>query len=257
MESSNPLGTVVLSTSQHSIPAVDHEGSIVLTDANWRGESGLFDDFDYEVVSSQFEAREFGAALIWHGVAVGADGSTVDDHEMRLSAGKRFTVMDGGARVEHEEGPTRWFNKNSAIQEFINKALDLGAPLTARASKDPRYADIWVGLRFHIKSEERPNNMEGATKDTFLRWLPTAYLGASGEGAPSISGTTAAPASSGGNGAATGAGDVKKAELFAGQTDDYFTFLERATGEFGFSSRDPRVSESGPESIWSKVRASA
>lgn len=223
------------------------------SDAKWGGDSGLLDDFDLDFAECEFRSTEFGTQFVAKGPAVGPDGEGIEEHELFLSCGKRFSVMEGGARVVHDSGnEQKGFNKNSAMQEFIDRALKLGAPLKTNGAGDPSVASTYQGLRFHIKLDERKNTMEGATKDTFLRAIPTAYNGLIGQ---SSSGSSASVPAASASAASNGSGDVRKAELFATTTDDYFSFLEKATGEFGFSPKDPRVAESGSESLWAAAKA--
>lgn len=99
--------------------------------SSWDTESGLLDDFDFEVDDAWFGEDEESdnndgrIFLFLRGEATDDEGEVYEDHRERYSTGKNWEVVDDGAEVENAGGKTR-FNQNAGIGRLINALVALG-----------------------------------------------------------------------------------------------------------------------------------
>lgn len=161
--------------------------------------TGLLDDFDCEVLDAWWatDARYNNGqtALLFWKVATD-DEDAPEDESSRWAAGADWESLDGGKTVEHPKGKTK-FNVNSQVGNLISRAIELGAGPTLMERGPAQSAEIWVGLKFHMKREEFTFNIQGEERKG-NRLLPTAFYGV-GDGTPLTSAgsaESAAPAAS-------------------------------------------------------------
>lgn len=151
--------------------------------------SGLLDDYDAEVEDAWFGTHpKFGngqtAILYWK---MKTDDDETPEVEGMFSCGADWESLDGGKTVEHPKGKTK-FSNQSAIGTLIARAIELGAGPTLMARGPAQHAEVWVGMRFHMKRETYTYRIQGGEEKTGERLLPEKYLGAEGTD------TTASPA---------------------------------------------------------------
>lgn len=148
------------------------------TEESYAGETGLIDDFDCEVLDAWWatDARYNNGqtSLLFWKVATD-DPDYPEDESSRWAAGADWESLDGGKTVEHPKGKSK-FNVNSQVQALISRAVELGAGSTLMGRGPAQAAEIWVGLKFHMKREEFTFNIQGEERKGF-RLLPTAFYG--------------------------------------------------------------------------------
>jgi len=97
---------------------------------SWDTESGLLDNFDFEVEKQWFGKDEDAddddrIFLFLQGTATDEMDEVTEDHTERYSTGKNWEVVEDGEEVENATGRNR-FNQNSGMGRFINALVALG-----------------------------------------------------------------------------------------------------------------------------------
>ena len=151
---------------------------------SWDNESGLLDDYDFEVIETWFGLDEEvdnpddRVFLFLRGEAF-EDGELVDDeHRERFSTGKNWEVVEDGAEVENATGKNR-FNQNAGVGRLINAlvSVDDGATAKALAKKGEAYeAATFDGLSMHMERKVVSRWTDSDTGEE-LEWalaLPTS-----------------------------------------------------------------------------------
>jgi len=125
----------------------------------WATETGLLDNFDFEVEEAWFGEDETSDSndgrifLFLVGTAVDEDGEEHEEHRERFSTGKNWEVVEDGAEVENAAG-RRKFNRNSGLGRLIDALVGLGDDeaeyLGGRGN--PTEAATFNGLKMHMES---------------------------------------------------------------------------------------------------------
>ncbi|MDX1748659.1 MAG: hypothetical protein R3324_22225, partial [Halobacteriales archaeon] len=179
--------------------------------------------------------------LFWKMAKIETDGDPVDEWTERFSVGSGWEAVEGGKQIQREDGTTRKINSNTDYGRIINRCLGEaggregreyaehfeGAKKVLMDRGEPTEAGVWVGLRFHMTSQEFSfHNKEEDEEVTYNRTLPVAFKG---EDDPD--GTVSSPAGSESNGSLSKAERIKvEAALkkLAKEADDHADFLDKA-----------------------------
>jgi hypothetical protein len=129
--------------------------------SSWDTESGLLDDFDFEVDEAWFGEDEEAdnndgrVFLFLRGTAVDDEGEEHEEHRERYSTGKNWEAVDDGAEVENATGKNR-FNQNAGLGRLINALVALGDDEAAYLSKRGQAyeASTFDGLSLHMENME-------------------------------------------------------------------------------------------------------
>jgi len=131
------------------------------TKSSWETDSGLLDDFDYEVDEAWFGEDEESdnndgrIFLFLRGTAVDDAGEEHEEHRERYSTGKNWEVVDDGTEVENATG-RNVFNRNAGLGRLINALVALGDDEAAFLQKRGQAyeAETFDGLVMHMESME-------------------------------------------------------------------------------------------------------
>lgn len=150
--------------------------------SSWDTESGLLDDFDFEVEEAWFgedeeaDSNDGRIFLFLRGTAVDDEGEEHEEHRERYSTGKNWEAVDDGAEVENATGKNR-FNQNAGLGRLINALVALGDDEAAFLQKRGQAyeASTFDGLSLHMENMEvsRWTNDDGEEVTWNLN-LPTA-----------------------------------------------------------------------------------
>lgn len=160
--------------------------------------SGLVDDFDCEILDAWFATdgrynNGQTTLLFWKASTDDTDHPMLDEGEaIRFATGADWESLDGGKTVEHPSGKTK-FNNQSAIGTLIARAVELGAGPALMARGPAQHAEVWVGLKFHMKRETYTSKFQGKEEQR-ERLLPVEFLGSSGENGAPAAAAPSAPA---------------------------------------------------------------
>jgi len=129
--------------------------------SSWETDSGLLDDFDFEVDEAWFGEDEESdnndgkIFLMLRGTAVDDAGEEHEEHRERYSTGKNWEVVDDGAEAENATG-RNVFNRNAGIGRLINALVALGDDEAAFLQKRGQAyeAATFEGLVMHLESME-------------------------------------------------------------------------------------------------------
>ena len=129
--------------------------------SSWDTESGLLDDFDFEVEEAWFgedeeaDSNDGRVFLFLRGTAVDDEGEEYEEHRERYSTGKNWEAVDDGAEVENATGKNR-FNGATGIGRFINALVALGGDEAVFLSKRGQAyeAATFDGLSMHMENKE-------------------------------------------------------------------------------------------------------
>lgn len=127
--------------------------------SSWDTETGLLDNFDFEVEEVWFgedeEADEPDGRIyaFLRGEATDEEGEIHEDHTERYSTGKNWDVVDEGKSVENAAG-RKLFNQNSGIGRLINTLVALGEKETKFLQErgNPTKAKTFRGLKMHMEN---------------------------------------------------------------------------------------------------------
>lgn len=148
---------------------------------------------------------------------------------------------------------------------LVKAARKVGAPITSRGFPNAKYADLFKGLKFRMKStvittfdSDREKNDDGTPKQVAWKLdLPVEYLGEVGSDTspatnPAFT-TTPAPVAGGALPNAVH-GEVSDGELkvMASNSPDFFSFVDAATKR-GVPIADDRLKQA--TGIWAEVRS--
>lgn len=110
------------------------------------------------------------------------DEESGEDIEQFFPCGDGWEAKDKGKRAEHEKGPRKAiFNKNSAMGRLIDSAFESGAGDVLLERGTGLDADVWVGLRFHMETEEQTFKFRDGTERTTGRVICKKFLGVAGD----------------------------------------------------------------------------
>lgn len=117
--------------------------------------TGLIDDFDCEVLDAWFatDAKVNNGQTFMLFWKMSTDDEESPEEEARWSCGGDWESLDGGKTIEHPKGKGK-FNNQSAIGYLLKSALDAGAGPTLMERGKAQTAEVWIGLKFHMKREE-------------------------------------------------------------------------------------------------------
>lgn len=239
----------------------------------WDGEdSGGMSEYELTIHDPRFEyiERDQGARprLRLRGEAKTDDGKIVDwtPEYTIVKSGTKVDISPDGKQIAFvEDDENRYFHKESAIMHLVKAARKTGAPITSRGFPNAKYADLFKGLKFRMKStvmgsfdSDREKNEDGTPKQ--VQWkldLPVEYLGEVGESPSANPAFTTSPAPvAGGSGAPTATvhGEVSDGELkvMASEAADFFSFVDAATKR-GVPIADERLKQA--TGIWAEVRS--
>jgi len=126
--------------------------------SSWDTESGLLDNYDFEVEEAWFGEDEEADSddgrifLFIRGAAVDEEGEEYDEHRERYSTGKNWEVVEDGAEIENASGKKR-FNENAGLGRLINALVALGDDEAEfLASRGETYeASTFEGLKLHME----------------------------------------------------------------------------------------------------------
>ena len=153
--------------------------------SSWDTESGLLDDFDFEVEEAWFgedeeaDSNDGRVFLFLRGTATDDDGEEHEEHRERYSTGKNWEAVDDGAEAENATGKNR-FNENAGLGRLINALVGLGDAEAAFLSKRGQAyeAATFDGLEMHMNSKlvSKWQNDDQVGTDEWNTWtltLPT------------------------------------------------------------------------------------
>ncbi len=148
-------------------------------DEAWETQSGLSDDFDFEVIAAKFEVRANynegrTPVIVLYGKS---DDPDVDVDEVFFSVGTGWNVIDKGERVVHEKGRKK-FIKSSAYGRLIERAVELAPEVFTSKRGLPTEAKVWQQTKWHFKRETVHYGGEISDKEILL---PNRFLGLDGE----------------------------------------------------------------------------
>ncbi len=125
--------------------------------------SGLFDDYDCEVKRAYFSTdQKYNSGntllLVWE---TETDDPEHPEERVIFPLGKGWTSKDGGKTIVHDSGAANGtgrakFIAGSMIARLITRCVDdfnMGDLLSSLSPDGPYAASLWVGMRFHMKSE--------------------------------------------------------------------------------------------------------
>lgn len=148
----------------------------------WSTETGLLDDYDFDVEEVWFgEDEESDNAdgrifLFLVGTATDDEGEEHEEHRVRYSTGKNWEVVEDGAEVENAAGRHR-FNRNSGLGRLIDALVGLGDDEAAflQSKGDPTQAATFDGLKMHMEARvvSKWTNDDGEEVEWSLE-LPTS-----------------------------------------------------------------------------------
>lgn len=210
----------------------------------WKFETGLNDDFDFEVTNAYFafnakigQGGEPKMALHLEGKAEGGtyDSPTVleGDTALLFSTGDKWMAVDDGAKVVHEAGSSRSFNNKATIARLLMSADEAGAPIRDRG--EPEEAGIWVGLKLHFNRVQEEFKAQDGTMKQFSPLLVSGYVGEGEKAGGSGKGKATAAATSDSADSdvmlivnAVGGAIHKRLQKLASESADYDTFAAEA-----------------------------
>lgn len=210
-------------------------------------ETGLADDFDFEVQNAYFQyspklvrGGEPQMALHLEGKAEGgtfeSPAQLAEDTALLFSVGKGWLIVDDGARLVHESGSEeRRFNVSSAIARLIKSAIDVGVPLKDRGTAFE--TRLWLGLQVHFKRKAVQYGGEIGEKQVLVieKYFGEAEkAGRAKEAAPAASEPAAGEKAPAGDDVtfisdAVGGAIFKRLEKLAGTAEDYETWAAEAS----------------------------
>lgn len=127
--------------------------------SSWDTESGLLDDYDFDVEEAWFGLDEEADSdderifLFLRGTATDDEGEEHEEHRERYSTGKNWEVVEDGAEVENATGKKR-FNENAGLGRLINAFVALGddeaSYLAGRGESFE--SDTYEGLKLHMEN---------------------------------------------------------------------------------------------------------
>ncbi len=128
--------------------------------SSWETESGLLDDFDFDVEEAWFGEDEEAdnndgrIFLFLRGTAVDEEDEEYDEHRERYSTGKNWEVVEDGAEVENATGKNR-FNQNAGLGRLINALVALGEDEAAylQSRGQAFEAATFEGLKLHMENK--------------------------------------------------------------------------------------------------------
>ncbi len=127
--------------------------------SSWDTESGLLDNYDFEVEEAWFgldeeadDSDDERIFLFLRGTAEDEEGEEHEEHRERYSTGKNWEVVEDGTEVENASGKKR-FNENAGLGRLINALVALGEDEAEYlASRGESYeASTFEGLKMHME----------------------------------------------------------------------------------------------------------
>lgn len=243
----------------------------------WELGSGLPDDFDcqFNEVYFEFDPQYNDGQTLVLKIEFSSDDDDIDEGTMLFSCGDGWETKDKGKTASREDGKQKPFGKTSGIGLLVTSAVECGAGDVLKSRGTPMDAEIWKGLKFHMK--RRPVNYGGeiGTKE---RLLPTEFQGeiggkssgkssgSSGSGGSKSTPVKEAPGDEAegeetGGGSGGGLAGALKVKLFklAKECESHDQFVERAFTEVeevnGNEEAEAAImAEEGANSIWAKAK---
>ena len=169
---------------------------------------------------------QYGGGEVALAILEGTVESDGDTHSWKklYSIGKGWNIVDGGSRVEREDGRKRNFQKQSKYGLWIAGALEAGAGEVLRGRGTPMEAKIWEHLTFEVAAKETDYGGEIGKKSTLV---PVKFVGEAGTATPAATKAAAPAANGSSNGHVSGALKMKLKKL-AAECDSHDAFVERA-----------------------------
>lgn len=218
---------------------------------SWGGTSGLVDDVDAKITSTEFtydNEYDDGNSCIMR-MELEIEGQ--DEPEvLKLSLGRGWEPAAKGTEADKEDGKdrTKGFNQSTAYMRVVNGAVSAGAGDVLMERGEAFEAKVWDGLSFHWEREDYwPFTIPAAERtaeNANSRLVPVAFLGADGGGGGKKSTAKPKPAAketdteeSGNKEAASnnGAGVPVKTQMqlkkLAKAASDHSAFVEAAFSE--------------------------
>jgi len=159
------------------------------------GSSGLFDDGEVTFTECRFIKDPgytnqdgdlmpvFATDLVTDDPDVGESGTLENQF---FSIGKGWEIEDGGAKVAHESGKEKGFNKQTYLQAFLiammetedGKGADKVRERYEATGLTPQTAGFWEGLRVHVEQQDyTTGGFKDVEKKTRGRLMPIEVLG--------------------------------------------------------------------------------
>lgn len=146
----------------------------------WSTDSGLLDDFDFTITDAKFATDmqyNDGQTLlmIWEGTTDDPDNP---EQRIMFPCGNGWLSPDGGKTAVHEGGRKRFIG-TSMYGRVVNRCMNELDMLDVFAQRGlpPTNAEVWVGLKFHMKREKIEF---GSALEPRERLMPVAFLGVVG-----------------------------------------------------------------------------
>lgn len=241
----------------------------------WETTSGLaLDDADIEIlgVSFRYDAQyNNGETLL--AVFEFRNEDEDEEGEQFFPCGKGWEPADKGQAAVHESGKSdKKFHKNTAYGELIDSALAAGAGAVLGSRGPATRAEVWTGLRFHAKSEDKTFKVKDGNElveRTTSRIHFTEFLGEAGAKADEKPAKAAAKADEGdestsqvkaesnGSGPISGLLKAKLTKL-AKEHDSHDTFMEKAfevDGVMGVSDVENAIMDASDSGFYATARA--
>lgn len=173
-----------------------------MSDDEFRGDTGLKDDFDGVISSAEFIQTQRGNWALQLKIEA-EDGDEVEQQYSVGGADKGWTSYNGGETIEGATAKSR-YHIQSSIQKFIDVVMKVdgaGQELKTRSARDfgkrgPFHAALWTGLKFHwdvvdeMKARQDQETKEWKDVPT-PTMRPTKFIGVTG--APALPALSSAP----------------------------------------------------------------
>jgi hypothetical protein len=135
-------------------------GSMGKEKSSWDTETGLLDDYDFDVEEAWFgedeeaDSNDGRIFLFLRGTATDDEGEEHEEHRERYSTGKNWEAVEDGAEVENATGKHR-FNQNAGLGRLINALVGLGEDEAVFLSKRGQAyeASTFDGLNMHMEAK--------------------------------------------------------------------------------------------------------
>lgn len=139
---------------------------------SWDTETGLPDDFEGTIVAAEFDTpANYGDGTM--PVLVMTLDTPIQQFTQFVSIGDGWSILDGGARVEHKA--KRGFQQNSYMGRVIDRMVkELGMLELLRERGEAWEAAAWVGLKLHWKRE---THEYGTGLEAREHLMPVEFLG--------------------------------------------------------------------------------
>lgn len=215
----------------------------------WDTESGLLDNFDFEVTEAWFGQNEESddderIFLFLRGDATDETGEITEDHEERYSTGKNWEVVNDGDEVENATGK-HLFHESGGMGRLITALVGLGDDVAEMLQERglPTVAETFNHMTMHMENRVVSRWSDKENPGEMLEWrlnLPTEV--ATKAKKKKKASARKAPAKKATSKGAKGGGSKLRAAVieFAGEfdEDEHEDFVEQVLDEKVFPKAD-------------------